>query len=60
MAIEEFTTKSDDKMLVVWTNSSPEEYPKLMMQANAKVYSKIKEEFLVHKTKAAEQNQIQK
>ena len=59
MAIE-FTTKSDDKMLVVWTNSSPEEYPKLLMQANAKVYSKIKEEFLFHKKKAAEQNQIQK
>lgn len=59
MAIEEFTTKSDDKMLVVWTNSSPEEYPKLLMQANAKVYSKIKEEFLFHKKKAAEQNQIQ-
>jgi len=59
IATEEFTTKSDDKMLVVWTNSSPEEYPKLMMQANAKVYSKIKEEFLYHKTKAGEQNQKQ-
>jgi hypothetical protein len=57
VATEEFTTKSDDKMLVVWTNSNPEDYPKLMAQANAKIYSKIKEEFLYHKKKSAEQNQ---
>lgn len=60
VAIEGFTTKSDDKMLVVWKSSSPEEYPKLLMQANAKVYSKIKEEFLYHKKQAAEQSQAKK
>lgn len=57
IAVETITTKSDDKMLVVWKNSNPEDYPKLVKQANAKMYGKIKEEFLYHKTKYAEQNQ---
>lgn len=57
VAIEKFTTSSDDKMLVVWTNSNPEDYPKLMMQANAKVYEKIKKEFIYHQQKSAEQIQ---
>lgn len=56
VAIENFSTASDDEMKIVWTNSNPENYPKLMMQANAKVYSKIKEEFLYHKQKTEEQS----
>ncbi|MDO5575515.1 MAG: hypothetical protein Q4F84_00430 [Fibrobacter sp.] len=53
--IHDFTAKSDDKMLVIWTNSTPEEYPQLMMQANAKIFSEIKTEFLRQKEKYAEQ-----
>jgi len=55
IATESFKTKSDDKMQITWKSSDAAHYPKLMAQANAKAYKKIKERFLFHKNKLAGQ-----
>lgn len=52
VANKEFETKSDDKMVVVWKSSNPKDYPKLLLQANAKVYDQIKQHFLYQKQKS--------